>query len=161
MDVRRATIRLDLWACHACHRVTSRDTHPQSLSSHPKNHGGRFTFPRRIRTLYPPGKRKPRRPFLFSLARLGPRSSAAGPTKEGFANDSKSRAEAPVRSALNQFPVNGMPRPTQKNIQLTKIKSLSLTREGTDATPRATLLESPRGSGATPIGCAHAHPLAK
>jgi len=127
----------------------------------PRNLGGRFAFPRRIRTLYPPRKHKPRRPFLFSLARLGPRSSAAGPTKEGSTNDSKSRAEAPVRSALNQFPANGMPRPTQKNIHLTKIKSLSLTREGTDATPRVTLLESPRGSGATPIGCARAHPLAK
>ena len=26
--------------------------------------------------------------------------------------------------------------------------------------PRAILSESPRGSGATPVGCAHAHPLA-
>ena len=126
-----------------------------------KNLGGRFAFPRRIQTLYPPRKHKPRRPFLFSLAHLGPRSSAASPTKEGSTNDSKSRAEAPVRSALNQFPANGMPRPTRKNIQLTKIKSLSLTRKGTDATPWATLLESPRGSGATPIGCARARPLAK
>ena len=115
-DARRATVRLDLRACHARHRVMSRDTRPQSLSSHPKNLGGRFAFPKRIRTLYPPGKRKPQRPVLFSLAHLGPRSSPAGPTKKGSTNDPKSRAEAPVRSAPNQFPANRMPRPTRKNV---------------------------------------------
>ena len=58
--------------------------------------------------------------FLFSLAHLGPRSSLAGPTKKGSADDPKSRAEAPVRSAPNQFPVNGIPRPIRKNVQLMK-----------------------------------------
>ena len=58
--------------------------------------------------------------FSFLFGPLGPRSSAADPTKEGSMNDLKSRAEAPVWSALNQFPANGMPRPTRKNIQLIK-----------------------------------------
>ena len=127
---RRAIVRLDLRACHACHRVTSWDTRPQSLSSHPKNLSGRFAFPRRIWSLCPPRKRKPRRPVLFSLAHLGPRSSLAGPTKKGSVDDLKSRAEAPVRSALNQFPANGMPRPTRKNIQLTKLSPSALPAKG-------------------------------
>ena len=108
-DARSASVHLDLRARH--------DAPPPHVTGHVhaipipsrKSRIERFAFPRRIRTLYPPGKHKPRRPFLFSLAHLGPRSSTAGPTKEGSANDSESRAEALVRSALNQFPVNGMP----------------------------------------------------
>ena len=44
MDARRATVLLDLQACHAHRRVTSRDTRPQSLSLPIENHGGRFAF---------------------------------------------------------------------------------------------------------------------
>ena len=58
--------------------------------------------------------------FLFSLAHLGPRSSLAGPTKKESANDLPSRAEAPVRTAPNRSLANGIPRPTRKNVQLTK-----------------------------------------
>ena len=118
-DARRATVRLDLRAypnTPPCHVVGYAPA--IRILSH-QNRAGWFTFPRQIWTLYPPGKHKPRRPF-FSLAHLGPRSSAAGPTKEGSVNDPKSRAQAPVRSALNEFPANGMPRPSRKNIQLTK-----------------------------------------
>ena len=86
----------------------------------PKNLGGRFAFPKQIWTLYPPEKRKPRRPVLFSLAHLGPRSSLAGPTKKESANDPPSRAEAPVRTAPNRSLANGTPRPTRKNTQLMK-----------------------------------------
>ena len=86
----------------------------------PRNLGGRFAFPKRIRTLYPPGKRKPQRPFLFSLAHLGPSSSPAGPTKKESTNNPPPRAEAPVRTAPNQSPANETPRPTRKNTQLTK-----------------------------------------
>ena len=68
-DVRRATVHLDLRACHARRRVTSRYTRPQSLSSPTKNHGGRFAFPRRIRTLFPPGEGRSQRFFLFGPPR--------------------------------------------------------------------------------------------
>ena len=59
-------------------------------------------------------------PFLFSLAHLGPSNSPAGPTKKESTNNPPPRAEAPVRTAPNQSPVNGTPRPTRKNTQLMK-----------------------------------------
>ena len=69
MDARRATVHLDLWACHAHRRVMSRDTRPQSLSFPIENHGGWFAFPRRIRTLFPPGEGRSQRFFLFGPPR--------------------------------------------------------------------------------------------
>jgi len=90
---RRATIRLDLRACHAHCCVMSLDTGPQSLSFPIENHGGRFAFPRRIRTLFPPREGRSQRFFLF-WAHLGPRSLAAGPTEGGSTNDPKSRLRA-------------------------------------------------------------------
>ena len=63
--VRRATVRLDLRAYHAHRRVMSRDTRPQSLSFPTENHDGRFAFPRRIRTLFPPREGRSQRFFLF------------------------------------------------------------------------------------------------
>ena len=86
----------------------------------PKNLGGRFAFPKQIRTLYPPGKRKPQRPVLFSLDHLGPRHSPTGPTKKETTNDPPSRAEAPVMTAPIQSPANGTTRPTRKNTRLMK-----------------------------------------
>jgi len=121
--MRREIVRLDLRACHAHRRVTSRDTRPQSLSLPIENHGGRFAFQANPDSLPAWGRQVTK---IFSiLARLGPRSSAAGPTKGGSTKRSKIKGagitgisihgQAPVRSALNGIPTNGIPRPSRKN----------------------------------------------
>ena len=132
-DARRATVRLDLRAYDAHHRVASRDTRPQSLSLPIENHGGRFAFQANPDSLPAWGRQVTK---IFSiLARLGPRSSAAGPTKGGSAKRSKIKGagitgisihgQAPVRSALNGILANGIPRPLRNNIQLMKKPSPS------------------------------------